>query len=203
MTFDFAAHSFTPQRRTGSHWNVRSERSARGAGEAGEPTPTFRVLQGLESQGWHRLDDLQRLGSQSAAVDHVLVGPGGIFVIGSRDWGGPLSVRSGMLRPRGALTGEARAVGEATAAVGSFLSVSLRRYVVPVLSLVRDDELTAAMDNVRVCSTASLRGFILQRGRVLSSSQISEALASLRAVLGRSAGNERLEPRAWILRADG
>jgi hypothetical protein len=65
-------------------------------GAAGERR-TARVLAGLERQGWAVLHDLAVPGSR-ANLDHLVIGPGGVFVIDSKQYRGRLQLdQSGRL----------------------------------------------------------------------------------------------------------
>ncbi|WP_165865807.1 nuclease-related domain-containing protein [Vallicoccus soli] len=51
---------------------------------------TERVLRPLERTGWHVVHDLKHPGAGN--VDHLVLGPGGLFVLDSKVWGGVVSV---------------------------------------------------------------------------------------------------------------
>ena len=59
-------------------------------GAAGERR-TARLLAALECQGWAVLHDLALPGSQ-ANLDHLVIGPGGVFVIDSKQYRGRLQL---------------------------------------------------------------------------------------------------------------
>jgi hypothetical protein len=63
-----------------------------GAGAAGERR-TARLLDPLERQGWAILHDLAVPDSQ-ANLDHLAIGPGGVFVVDSRQYRGRLQLDS-------------------------------------------------------------------------------------------------------------
>jgi Nuclease-related domain len=54
---------------------------------------TGRVLQPLTRSGWHAVHDLDWPGAGN--VDHVLLGPGGVYVLDSKAWNGVVSVDDG------------------------------------------------------------------------------------------------------------
>ncbi len=59
---------------------------------------TAAVLAPLADQGWRILHDRRWPGSTTGAnVDHLAIGPGGVFVIDSKHWSGPVQVRDGRL----------------------------------------------------------------------------------------------------------
>ena len=59
-------------------------------GAAGERR-TARLLAALERQGWAVLHDLALPGSR-ANIDHLVIGPGGVFVIDSKQYRGRLQL---------------------------------------------------------------------------------------------------------------
>jgi hypothetical protein len=81
-------------------WMLRFQPSPDAAawrrGAAGERR-TARLLDPLERQGWAVLHDLAVPGSR-ANIDHLVIGPGGVFVIDSKQYRGRLQLdRSGRL----------------------------------------------------------------------------------------------------------
>jgi hypothetical protein len=75
-------------------WGLRFRPSpdavARRRGAAGERR-TARLLGSLERHGWVVLHDLAVPGSR-ANIDHLAIGPGGVFVIDSKQYRGPLQL---------------------------------------------------------------------------------------------------------------
>ena len=61
---------------------------------AGSARATARALTGLPS-GWTVLHDRVGPGRRGARIDHVVVGPGGVFVIATQSWAGTVSVEDG------------------------------------------------------------------------------------------------------------
>src|SRR5688500_15301576 len=97
---------------------------------------TAAVLAGLPP-GWTALHDLKWQGRQYDNIDHIVVGPPGIFVIDSRVWSGPVSVQRGVLRQSGHdRTSSIRAAVAAAAAVSAMSSAARFDHVHGVLCLV-------------------------------------------------------------------
>ncbi|WP_460464960.1 nuclease-related domain-containing protein [Arthrobacter pigmenti] len=69
-------------------------------GAEGEAQVALR-LKALESFGWVALHDTHWPGRPKANIDHVLIGPGGVVVIDSKNWSGEVQVRDGVLRQNG------------------------------------------------------------------------------------------------------
>ena len=80
---------------------------------------TAATLEGLPRDVWRVLHDVPWPGRSHAAIDHVVVGPAGVFVVDAKSWTGIVSVRDGVLRQdkysrQGAVTQSAEA-GQAIA----------------------------------------------------------------------------------------
>jgi hypothetical protein len=98
---------------------------------------TAAVLAALQSHGWIVLHDLHWPGRPYANIDHVAIGPTGVFVIDSKNWSGHVEVREGVLRQNGySRRAECDGVAAATAAVAAFLEPAHRGLVNAVLCLV-------------------------------------------------------------------
>ena len=51
--------------------------------------------------GWTALHDVRWPKRRLANIDHIVVGPGGVFVIDSKNWSGHVSIEDGRLRQNG------------------------------------------------------------------------------------------------------
>jgi hypothetical protein len=117
---------------------------------------TAAVLAGLPA-GWTALHDLKWQGRTYDNVDHVVVGPPGIFVIDSRVWSGSVSVSRGVLRQDGHdRTSAIQAAIAAASAVSSSASAARFDHVHGVLCLVGKDVPAEWVGGVLVCSAAEL-----------------------------------------------
>ena len=74
---------FVIARMSPPHWIERWQ-----DGAVGEQW-TGRTLRGLESQGWRVFHDLA---ASHGNIDHVVVGPGGVFLLDSKRWRGSVTV---------------------------------------------------------------------------------------------------------------
>lgn len=161
----------------------KSERLARAAdawerGADGEDA-TARALAALPP-AYVVLHDLRWPGRQRANIDHVVVGPTGVFVVDSKNWSGTVRVKDGVLRQNGysreqSVAGAAEAA-LAVARVVAPLPVSL---VVPVLCLVRDEQVDGHARDVVLCSPATVVRIITERPMVLGPSAHHAALRDL------------------------
>ena len=64
------------------------------AGAEGERR-TAAVLAELAIEGWQLLHDVHWPGRPFANIDHIVIGPGGVLVIDSKNWSGRVDVRDG------------------------------------------------------------------------------------------------------------
>lgn len=95
-------------------------------------------------------------------IDHVVLGPAGLYAIRAHDWGGPVSLKRGELTGEGVEAGQ-RPVREATRAARA-LAKSLRVRFTGVLLVVPDSDLEASIVPVtRDGSTAIVQFSALPR----------------------------------------
>jgi len=132
---------------------------------------------------WSALHDLRWPGRQGADLDHVVVGPGGIFVIDSEDWSGGVTVTDGVLRQNGY-----RRDREVAAAADA--AVSVAEVVAPhggsvqaVLCFTGQARVVGRAGDVALCHLENLWRFLLTRPEVLDPQQVAEANARLGAAL--------------------
>jgi hypothetical protein len=145
---------------------------------------TAAALDVLPKESWTVFHDVRWPGRKYANVDHVAVGPTGVFVIDSKNWSGSITVRDNVLRQNGR-SRESTVAGaaEAALAVIGLTPVVMPEHVQPVLCFVRDDHLTGWARDVMVCSTANLVEMLTTRPEVLPPHIVSEACLQLDAML--------------------
>lgn len=129
---------------------------------------TARALATLPSAEWTVFHDVRWPGRKLANVDHVAVGPGGVFVIDSKNWTGRIEVKDSVLRQNG-YQRETTVVGAAEAAIAvSLVTPDLPgRLAVPVLCFVRDQTIVGWARDVMVCSTSNITEMLMSRPPVL------------------------------------
>jgi len=137
------------------------------------------ALEALPRERWRVLHDVPWPGRPREVIEHVVVGPAGVFVIDTKTWSGTVTVRAGVLRldkysRQGALTH----VEEAARAVSAHLRTA-RCPVRPVLCLVRSEPISMECDGVLVCSTATLVDLMRSQHRVLPEVQIQRLARDL------------------------
>lgn len=145
---------------------------------------TAAALDVLPKESWTVFHDVRWPGRKYANVDHVAVGPTGVFVIDSKNWSGSITVRDNVLRQNGR-SRESTVAGaaEAALAVVGVTPVVMPEHVQPVLCFVRDDRLTGWARDVMVCSTANLVEMLTTRPEVLPPHIVNEACLQLDARL--------------------
>src|SRR4051812_33261348 len=105
--------------------SARAAAQRRAEGVQGEES-TARILGVLSAEGWRVFHDVRWPGRAQANIDHVLVGPGGVFVVDTKSWSGHIDVKGGALRQDGkrrarhviASSAAAMAIGEVVPWVG-------------------------------------------------------------------------------------
>lgn len=118
---------------------------------------TAEALAALPAHEWTVFHDVPWPGRARANIDHVAVGPTGVFVIDSKNWSGPVTVRDGILRQNGYRRDKTIAGAvEAASAVASLVPAVRRADIRPVLCFIQDRPLTAAIGAVAVTSPRGL-----------------------------------------------
>lgn len=185
----------------------KAERLARRAemfekGAEGEAA-TAAVLSTLPS-GWTATHDVRWPSRRLANIDHILVGPGGIFVIDSKNWSGRITLEDGHLRQDGRSREKAVAgCADAGLAVAELAGPHADK-VFPVLCFLTDEPLAGWCRDVMVCSAATLTQMLVTRPTVLDHEASTDAWlrldAQFRAATSTPADN-RMQAAArggWI-----
>ena len=139
------------------------------------------VARALESlpEGWVVLHDLAWPGRQRANIDHVLIGPSGVFVVDAKNWSGRIEVRDQVLRQNGRQ--RESAVSSVTTAAIAVQEIVSPIPCVGVLCFVRDEPLEASTWNVTVCSTTNLVTVLTFQPAVLGPDDVRRCAEAVRA----------------------
>lgn len=161
-------------RRRGESARARAERliaqaERREKGARGEAR-TARVLEGL-GPGFHALHDLAWPGRDRANIDHVVIGPTGVFVIDTKNWAGRVEVRDDVLRQNG-YERELTSGGAAASAIGALVP-DHSAAVFPVICLVLDEPMRATTQGVWICSTENVVDLIRSRPTVFDADRVA------------------------------
>ena len=127
---------------------------------------------------WVVVNDLRWPGRQRANIDHVVIGPGGAFVVDSKAWSGDITINED-IRQNGRRRDLATAAQDAATAVHEQLLVDLAQ-VIGVVCFVRDEAIAGAINEVLVCSTFNLVHMLQSRPEVLTEQQVARAADALR-----------------------
>ena len=154
-------------------------------GALGEES-TARSLAALPELDWRVFHDVRWPGRRYANIDHVVVGPGGVFVVDSKAWSGEIAVAEGVLRQNGhRRERHVLAAVDAAAAVAELLPGLDPTTVKPVLCFDREQPVFGWSHEVMVCSTVNVATLLSSRPRILDAATLhatAETLAqSLRA----------------------
>lgn len=164
----------------------KAERLARRAdmfekGAEGEAA-TAALLQQLPA-GWTAIHDVRWPSRRFANIDHVVVGPGGVFVIDSKNWSGRISVDHGALRQNGRSREKSVAgCADAGLAVAELAGPYAGR-VAPVLCFTTPEPLAGWSRDVMVCSSSTLSNMLLSRPCVMTPTEVTDAALRLDAQL--------------------
>jgi len=147
---------------------------------------TARALAALPGLDWRVFHDVHWPGRRYANIDHVVVGPGGVFVIDSKAWSGDVAVVDGMLRQNGhRRERHVLAAMDAALAVAELVPGLDATMVKPVLCFDREEPVFGWSHEVMVCSTVNVATLLTSRPTVLDGPTLratAEALAqSLKA----------------------
>lgn len=168
--------------------NRRAELFEQGAeGEA----ETARALAALPP-GWTVLHDLRWPGRRLANVDHVAIGPSGIFVIDSKNWTGRITTSGGTLRQNG-YNREKTVAGAADAALAvAEQAGGYAPFVHGVITFTGRDDVSAWCRDVAVCCTANLVPMLQGWPARLTPEHVADA--SLRLDLAMRSATEPSSP---------
>ena len=143
---------------------------------------TADVLAQLPADQWTVYHDVRWADRRYAAIDHVVLGPSGIFVVTTKSWPGRITVGQGQVRQNGiAREAAVTEATEAAEAVATMVTTVDARHVHPVLCFTRDEWLTGRADDVLVCSSANVDTMLLGRPARLRSDEIRAASRQLEA----------------------
>ncbi|MDQ0771104.1 hypothetical protein QF031_003853 [Pseudarthrobacter defluvii] len=176
----------------------QAERSTKSwdAGAVGEQVVADKLSE-LVPRGWYVLHDVHWPGRPKANLDHVLVGPGGVVVVDSKNWTGEVRVASGVLwQGRYARTQAVEGALAQCAAVASVLPPPHRRLVRPLICMATQPDLFGITDSdVAVAGSQRVVGAIEALPAVLD----QQSVVGLYEQLGQQLTHEQ-EPGITALR---
>lgn len=184
MAGESARESARRQREKATRLQRSAEMYERGADGEGA---TAMALGQLPSEYWTVLHDVHWPGRRFANVDHVAIGPPGVFVIDSKNWSGRIEVADSVLRQNGRSRQTAVAgAAESAMAVAGLVPRLEPDHVRPVLCFVRGESVTGWARDVVLCSTANVVQMLTSRPAVLTPDEVRTFAAELDAGVGRA-----------------
>ncbi|MGJ7440003.1 nuclease-related domain-containing protein [Aquipuribacter sp. MA13-6] len=156
---------------------LEAERRRQAAWEAGAEGER-RVGAALEVLGpeWRTVHDVHWPGRPKANLDHVAVGPTGVWVVDAKNWTGRVTTTDGMLCQNGYRRNEcAEAAERAAAAVAALLEPRHRMLVRPVICLAGSGADLAAVpstSSMTVVGLQNLSGLLSAREERLSPAEV-------------------------------
>lgn len=131
------------------------------------------VLAGLPD-GYHVFNDFK---AGSAFVDHVVLGPTGVFSVETKCWSGEVTVEEGSVLVNGRLPSRdpvPQAVKESELVRGSFAAVGWKGRVVPILVFASDNFRASAIEvgGAVIMNSSGIVGAITSGSQVLSESEV-------------------------------
>lgn len=144
------------------------------------------LLDGLSAQGWHAIHDVR---FDHGNVDHIAVGPGGLFTIETKSHPGPVHVQ----RIHGATLRQAQGHAQTLEAVAGERVEALIVY-----SRAWVDKPLGRRRGVRVLPAGMLPGYLERRPATLTVEQLERARARI-ASAARGEGSRRsARLRSWL-----
>jgi len=166
---------------------ARAERDKRNwaAGAEGERR-VAETLDTLGQYGWTALHDVHWPGRPLANLDHVAIGPGGVFIIDAKNWTGDVTLADGVLRQNGYRRDrEVEAVADATAAVTALVPPQHRSALAGMICLAGQDQAaTRTTQGVRVVGRLQLAGHLVGLPAKLSPYDVADLGRFLSGQLG-------------------
>jgi hypothetical protein len=165
----------------------RRERGGHGA------AATAQALTELDAAAWTVINDVGWPGRESARIDHVVVGPAGVFVILGSAWARPVTIVHGLLIRKGrAQTETTQDVRDAALAVGELLASVSTQPVLPVLCFRNGDVPDRIVDGVVVCSIVTVVHHLSFRPAIFTDDEVEAVARELR----RAIPSRRFDGRA-------
>jgi hypothetical protein len=144
---------------------------------------TRSVLDSL-SPDWRVIHGRHWPGRSFDTVDHIVVGPTGIFIVDSVGWSGPVSFTPDLLEVNGrSRVAAVQSSHDIAREVALLLPSRLREHCFAVLCFARDEVISGWVKGVRICSTGSLDELIEGRDLVLTDAEVDEIARGLDAAL--------------------
>jgi hypothetical protein len=156
---------------------------------------TGHALDALAADGYLRIDDCRWPGRAKANIDHVLVGPAGLFVIDAKNWSGKVDVRNGVLRQNGYRRArEVDAAHEAACAIETLVPFAVPR-AEGLICLAGEAQLPMTrIGNTTVGSASDVAGWLRSQPVALPPEAVSAIFTALSTTLRSANHSQRSQP---------
>lgn len=149
---------------------------------------TGEALDALPQQYWTVLHDVAWPGRPRANIDHVAVGPPGVFVIDAKNWSGVVTLRDGHLRQAGrSRLSAVSGVDAAASAVAGVLLPTGAAVTRGILCLAGESRVSGVAGSIVVRSVSDLRDYLLSLPPVVHERSLTELADQVRTRLASAA----------------
>jgi hypothetical protein len=173
-------------------------RSGRGSrqrkGEAQQATAAGLDL--LRVLGWLVLHDVTVPGDPDLAIDHVLAGPSGVYVVDTVNWSGAIHAQEHLLTVGGVDRGDALA--EVTAAADAVRGLLDGIPVVPLLCFERLEAVAGFVSDVALCASENILDLLTGQPEILDPRAISRASKALTSGFAGDAASDQAQAPAAV-----
>lgn len=135
------------------------------------------------SPDWLSLNAIRWPRFTNDTIDHIAVGPGGVFVISSRSWAGRASLAIGVPAPGRPRASYAEEAAHAAQQIASIVPAYVNAHTWGAVCFAGNEPLAGRLGNTFVCSTQTLPAMLAARDVVLSPSQVREVYRHLENAL--------------------
>jgi Nuclease-related domain len=156
----------------------------RGSDPVEEPDAPLDLL----GRAWHRIDEVRWPGQSFANVDHVVVGPAGVFVIDKQPYRDSLAAELATARQDGPAKTPFRGLAAAAHAIGTLLGMVDPRPS-PVLLVVGGKEMNTVAGQIVVLSPSNVVDYLLAQPAVYEREEVSLLASRLRSRLVPATGS--------------
>lgn len=154
-----------------------------------------RALASLPADEWRAFHDIAWPGRRYATIDHVVIGPPGVFVIDSKNWSGTVAADDGILREDGRRRDSATLAATEAAASIKRLVVAIQDLPVhPVLCFTGEQNVFGLAGDALLCSTGNLPTVLTTRPGVIAPAVREDVARQLAERLGDATSVRNVVP---------
>ncbi len=156
---------------------------------------TAHALARLPADEWRVFHDIAWPGRRYATIDHVVIGPPGVFVIDSKNWAGTIAADDGILRRNGRRRESATlAAGEAASSIKRLVVAIQDLPVHAVLCFTGEEDVFGLAGGALLCSTNNLATVLTTRPGVIAPAVREDVAGQLAERLGDAASVRNVVP---------